>query len=137
MLVREERSPVCRFTCPEDAALFFGACLESCDREQFMIASMNTKNVPTGWVHTVSIGSLSSSIVHPRETFKAAILANAAAIILAHNHPSGNVDPSQEDINATTRLYEAGKILGIDVLDHVIIGRDGCYFSFAENGLVF
>ena len=74
-------------------------------------------------IHTVSIGSLSASIVHPRETFKAAILANAAALICGHKHLSGDYQPSKEDRAITTRLVEAGKLLGIAVLDHVILVR--------------
>jgi DNA repair protein RadC len=72
-------------------------------------------------IHTVSVGSLSASIVHPREVFKAAILSNCAALILAHNHPSGDPHPSQEDRVLTARLVEAGKLVGISVLDHIII----------------
>ena len=75
--------------------------------------------------------------MHPRETFKVAILANAAAIVLAHNHPSGSPEPSQEDRTLTKRLVEAGKLLGIEVLDHIIVG-DGSqrYFSFADQNLL-
>ena len=73
--------------------------------------------------------------MHPRETFKAAILANAAAIICGHNHPSGDCQPSKEDRAITARLVEGGKLLGISVLDHVIVG-DGKYFSFADEGLL-
>jgi DNA repair protein RadC len=97
---------------------------------------LNQKNRVVG-VNTVSIGSLTASVVHPREVFKPAILSNAAAIILAHNHPSGQPQPSQEDRVLTVRLVAAGKLLGISVLDHVIIG-DGtsAYFSFADEGLL-
>jgi len=85
----------------------------------------------------VSIGSLSASVVHPREVFKPAILSNAANILIAHNHPSGQPQPSQEDRVLTVRLVAAGKLLGISALDHVIIG-DGTssYFSFADEGLL-
>jgi len=82
-------------------------------------------------------GSLNQSIVHPRETFKAAILANAAAVILAHNHPTGDLSPSSEDIAITRRLKEAREILGIRVLDHVIIDTDSrSNLSFVERGLI-
>ena len=74
--------------------------------------------------------------MHPREVFKAAILGNAAAIILFHNHPSGDPDPSREDRELTRRLIDAGRILGIDVLDHVVLGDEGQYFSFKERGLI-
>jgi DNA repair protein RadC len=97
---------------------------------------LDQKNQVIG-LHTVSIGSLTASIVHPRECFKPAILSNAAAIILAHNHPSGDCQPSREDRALTQRLVETGKLLGISVLDHIIIG-DGTssYFSFADEGLL-
>lgn len=85
----------------------------------------------------MSQGSLNQSIVHPRETFKAAILANAAAVILAHNHPSGDTAPSREDREITRRLQEAGELLGIKVLDHVIVATDsGNYLSYVESGLL-
>ena len=87
-------------------------------------------------MHTVSMGSLTASIVHPREVFKAAILANTAAIVCGHNHPSGDVQPSREDRAMTKRLVDAGKLLGIEVLDHIIIGREGVYFSFADENIL-
>ena len=94
---------------------------------------LNRKNAVIG-INTVSVGSITASVVHPREVFKPAILANAAAVICAHNHPSGDPQPSNEDRALTTRLVQAGKLLGIDGLDHVIIG-DGTtqHFSFADN----
>jgi DNA repair protein RadC len=108
--------------------------LEGADREFFVILLLDRKNGVIG-ISTISIGSLSASIVHPREVFKAAILSNAAAIIAAHNHPSGDPAPSQEDRVLTARLVEAGRLLGIQVLDHVILGRDR-YMSFADEGLL-
>ena len=84
-------------------------------------------------VHIVSIGLLNRTLIHPREVFIRAIKDSAAALILAHNHPSGSVEPSREDREATTRLCQAGKLLGIEVLDHLIIGRDK-YLSFRESG---
>jgi DNA repair protein RadC len=81
----------------------------------------------------VSIGSLSSSLAHPREVFKPAILANAAAIILGHNHPSGEPTPSREDVELTKRLKEGAELLGIRLLDHIVIG-DEKWFSFSEDG---
>ena len=96
--------------------------LENQPNEIFAILCLNTKNKVAG-AHIISQGSLSASIVHPREVFKAAILNNAASIILAHNHPSGDPEPSREDIETTKRLVEAGKIIGIEVLDHIIIGE--------------
>ena len=104
----------------------------SLDREEFRVLLLNAKHKVMG-VHTVSIGSLTVSIVHPREVYKAAILANAAAIIGIHNHPSGNPDPSPEDHALTKRLGEAGDLLGITLLDHVIIGEN-THYSFADQG---
>jgi DNA repair protein RadC len=102
--------------------------------ENFIILCLNTKNKIAG-VHTVSIGSLNASIVHPREVFKAALLNNASGIICLHNHPSGDPEPSREDIEITHRLVNAGNILGIKVLDHIIIG-DGRYISLKEQGMM-
>lgn len=96
--------------------------LGSKTKEHFGIITLSTKNQVLG-IHVIHIGSLNASIVHPREIFQAAILNNAASIIAFHNHPSGITDPSPEDIEATTRLYEAGKIIGIELLDHLIIGH--------------
>ncbi|MGI5838166.1 MAG: RadC family protein [bacterium] len=105
------------------------------DREHFRIIILNTKNMVLG-VELVSVGSLNSTVVHPREVFKTPLKRSAAAVILVHNHPSGDPTPSQEDIDLTCRLVEAGKVLGINVLDHLIIG-DGSYISLKERGLVF
>lgn len=104
------------------------------DREHFRIIILNTKNQVMG-VELVSVGSLNSTVVHPREVFKTPLKRSAAAIILVHNHPSGDPTPSQEDIDLTRRLVEAGKVLGIGVLDHIIIG-DNRYVSLKERGLV-
>ena len=93
---------------------------------------MNTKNQVLA-IKTVSVGDLSSSIVHPREVFKDAVLASAASLIIAHNHPSGDPTPSAEDIAVTRRLMDAGEILGIELLDHIIIG-DGVFVSLKERG---
>ena len=119
-----------------DASTLLHTYLSDVDREHFVVLLLDQKNKVIG-IHTVSIGSLTASVVHPRETFKIAILANCASIIIAHNHPSGDCQPSREDRTLTARLVEAGKLLGISVLDHVIIG-DGTssYFSFADQGLL-
>ena len=100
--------------------------------EVFLIACLSTKHQLL-CLHEVSRGSLDSTVVHPREVFKAALLANAAAVVLAHNHPSGDASPSPEDVALTARLVSAGDIIGIDVLDHIIVGT-GSYFSFKEAG---
>lgn len=107
--------------------------MENITNEHFIIATLNTKNEVTGF-HTVFVGSLNASIVHPRETFQRAILANAASIVAFHNHPSGDPEPSREDIAVTKRLDEAGQLLGIQLLDHVIIGSNGRYTSLKEAG---
>lgn len=99
--------------------------------EVFSILTLDAKCQVTGCFE-VSRGSLNSSIVHPREVFKRAILANSHGIILTHNHPSGNPKPSKEDENVTKRLQECANIIGIKIIDHVITG-DGTYFSFKEN----
>ena len=106
---------------PSDAYEMIKEQLEGLDREQFIIACLNTKNEPTN-ITVVSVGTLNKAIVHPREVFKTAILSNAASIMAFHNHPSGETTPSQQDIQLTNRLYEAGELLGIKLLDHLIIG---------------
>lgn len=102
--------------------------------EHFCILCLNVKNKIVG-VHTISIGSLNASIVHPREVFKAALLNNANGIICLHNHPSGDPEPSRDDIETTRRLVEAGEIMGINVLDHIIIGEQS-YLSMKEKCLM-
>ncbi len=125
-----------KIACPKDVDRIARevAEMDSLAEEVFNMITVNTKNEMTGFF-TVSKGSLSASIVHPREVFKRALLQNASAIFLLHNHPSGNPKPSREDKAITQRLAEAGVLLGIRVLDHVIIGRDK-YFSFQEHGLL-
>jgi len=119
---------------PEDAYHLFKSFLEEADREYFVVACLDTKNQPTA-INICHVGSLNSSIVHPREVMKAAILANSASILVAHNHPSSDPTPSREDIEVTKRLQEAGKIIGIDVLDHIIIGEEK-FVSLKEKGLI-
>lgn len=108
--------------------------LEYQAEEIFGIITVDTKNNATG-AFEVSRGSINSSIVHPREVFKRALLNNASSIFLIHNHPSGEVEPSPEDIILTNRLVEASKILGINILDHLIIG-DETYYSFKKENLL-
>ena len=103
------------------------------DREVFMILNLDTALRPIN-LNVGSMGTLSETMVHPREVFKASILSNASSVICIHNHPGGDVTPSDPDIAVTNRLTECGKILGIEVADHLIIGgRDGTYFSFQES----
>jgi DNA repair protein RadC len=103
-------------------------------KEYFKTVQLNIKNQVLT-VEDISVGSLNASIVHPREVFQGPIRRSSAAIILVHNHPSGDPVPSKEDIDVTKRLCEAGKLLGIDVLDHIIIG-DGVFTSFKEKGMI-
>src|SRR5262245_3542184 len=101
-----------------------------------VVILLDRKNAPIG-LNTVSIGSLTANVVHMREVFKPAILANAAALLCGHNHPSGDPAPSREDRALTQRLVDAGKLLGMSLIDHVVIG-DGttAFFSFADQGLL-
>lgn len=103
-------------------------------KERFITLYLDTKNQILK-EETVSIGSLNASIVHPREVFKSALLESSASVIMIHNHPSGDPSPSREDIMVTEKLVEGGKLLGIDVLDHIIIG-DGKYVSLKDEGFV-
>lgn len=102
--------------------------------EMFGIVCLTQKNGVAG-IHVVSIGSLDAAIVHPREVFKRAILNNAASIICFHNHPSGDPTPSPADLELTKRLVDSGELLGIQVLDHLIIG-EGRYISLMDQGLM-
>lgn len=105
-------------------------------QEVFSVILLNSQHKAIG-VNEVSVGTLNASLVHPREVFRAAILKNAAAIILGHNHPSGDAEPSREDDTVTDRLIEAGKVIGIHVLDHIIITPGTDYYSYGDNGKVF
>ena len=129
--VRNPGRPV--VSSPADVARLLRGRIANLDRENFVVVLLNTKNevIETS---TVSVGTLGASLVHPREVFKPAVRASAASVILAHNHPSGKVEPSQEDREVTRRLGEAAGILGIEVLDHVIVG-DG-YYSMKEHGML-
>jgi len=124
------------YSCSEDVANSEIAEkeLKNSDREKFICVHFNVKNRIISY-EVVSMGSLCSSIVHPREVFKAAILANAASVLFMHNHPSGDPEPSIDDIEITNRLCKAGNILGINVLDHLIITRTG-FLSFRQRGML-
>ncbi len=102
------------------------------DREMFLSIMLSIRNTVLA-IETVSIGTLNASLITPRELFKSAILANACSVIICHNHPSGNTEPSEEDLKITKRLHEAGKLMGIEVLDHVIVAKDS-FLSLKENG---
>lgn len=118
-------------SCPQEAAEFLMPRLRYAIKEQFVVVLLNSKNKVIG-TEVVSEGSLSNSIVHPREVFVPALLQHAAAIMVAHNHPSGEPSPSVEDRELTSMLVRSGKVLGIPLVDHIIIG-DGNYYSFLEN----
>ncbi|MDP1394428.1 DNA repair protein RadC [Lysinibacillus capsici] len=119
---------------PQNAYEIIQSFLADCDREHFIVLCLDTKNQPT-CIQTVHIGSLNASIVHPREVLKSAILSNSASIIVAHNHPSNIPTPSNEDIEVTNRLIEAGNILGIELLDHLIICENS-FLSLKEKGYI-
>ena len=122
-------------TDPGSAARALAEYIGDTDREVFAVALLTIRHRILG-LHTVSVGCLSSSLVHPREVFKPAILAGSAAVIVAHNHPSGDPEPSAEDYALTRRLSAAGTLLGIDVLDHVVLGEHGRFVSLKERGLL-
>ncbi len=119
---------------PEDVAKIMIPKLRDCRKEEFYVLVLDSKN---GLKHEakVSTGTLNASLVHPREVYKVAIDHDGASIIVVHNHPSGNPEPSKEDVDITRQLAEAGKIIGIPLHDHLIIAGDG-HTSFAERGLI-
>lgn len=131
--IRVAESEVIRYQVknPWDIYKYYMESMRYLKEEVFKTVLLNTKNEIITDID-VSRGTLNSSLVHPREVFKNAIKKSANKIILIHNHPSGNVEPSKEDINITDRLIECGKIIGIEIIDHIIIG-DGIYYSFKES----
>jgi DNA repair protein RadC len=128
-------SPRTSISTPEDVVALCSAQLRGLDREHFWCLGLNTKNRLLKMVE-VSIGSLNASIVHPRELFKEAVKVSAASIVLVHNHPSGDPTPSGADVQLTRRLVKAGDVLGIEVLDHVVIGDGGEHASLRDLGLM-
>ena len=123
-----------KITCPEDIAEIFIPLLRDEIKEQFIAVCLNSSNQIIKY-EVISVGNLNSSIVHPREVFKVAIDNNSASIFLIHNHPSGNLEPSREDIAITKRLVEAGNIFDIKVLDHIIIAGDN-FTSMVEKRII-
>lgn len=119
---------------PSDVSRYIMEEMRYLKQEHFRIIMLNIKNRVLKQVE-VTIGTLNSSIVHPRDVFSEPIRSKCASIIMVHNHPSGDPTPSRDDIDLTNRMVEAGKILGIEVLDHIIIG-DGRYVSFKEKGII-
>jgi DNA repair protein RadC len=132
-LVREGEVDAQPFRTSANVAETAQKVLRDYDREVFLVLLLDTRNRLIG-MNIVSIGSLTASLVHPREVFKPAIAASASAVIGVHNHPSGDPSPSREDRDLTRRLWEAGKILGVRFLDHVIVGDVGRHYSFADDG---
>ncbi|TLM77869.1 MAG: DNA repair protein RadC [Actinobacteria bacterium] len=120
---------------PEDVVRLCGPQFRGLDREHFWCLALNTKNRLLRMVE-VSVGSLSASIVHPRELFRDAVRVSAASVVVVHNHPSGDPTPSGADIQLTRRLQKAGDVLGIEVLDHVVIGDGGAHTSLRDAGLM-
>ena len=119
---------------PESVVKAIRASIKDKAKEHFKLILLNPRNKIIG-ISTISIGTLNASLVHPREVFKDAIAHSAASVVLAHNHPSGDPEPSEDDLTITKRLIEAGKILGVEVIDHLIVGKNG-FFSFKAKGLV-
>lgn len=121
---------------PEDAVRLVGDQLCDMDREIVCVINLKADNTPIN-CHFASIGALDHTIAHPRELLKAGILSNAAKMFLCHNHPSGNLQPSEADMKMTDRMQQVCELVGIPLLDHVIVGGDNSqYFSFHEKGLV-
>lgn len=135
-LVRDRSVPASRrsYGSPALAADLFRAYLGDSDREQFVAIFLDTRSQVIG-LHLVSVGTVDCCAVSPREVFKAALLCNAAAVVLAHNHPSGDPHPSETDVAITRALQRAAELLEIPVLDHVIVGEPG-YASFLELGIL-
>lgn len=134
-LIREPSSPyktLQYYGSSDKACSYLKPFLEHQDREHLYGVFLDAKHHVIG-MHLIAIGSMTEAIVHPREVFKCAILLNAAALAIAHNHPSGDPTPSAEDRLLTTRLAQAGELLGITLLDHLVIGH-GRYYSFADHG---
>ncbi|WP_180230065.1 JAB domain-containing protein [Bacillus sp. AFS073361] len=122
---------------PQDA---YDTIIELTDAERetqeiFGVVSLNTKNKVLG-CEVIHKGSVNASIVHPRDVYKLALLKGATSIMVFHNHPSGNPAPSREDIDVTKRLVECGKLLGIELIDHIIVGDDGDYVSLRDKGYI-
>lgn len=119
---------------PQVAASLIQKMIGDSDRENLVLVCLDTKNKPTS-VQILSTGSLNSSLLHPREVFKSVLLSNSASFIIGHNHPSGDLTPSKEDIRITKRLIEVGQLMGIELMDHLIVS-DTSFMSMREKGTV-
>jgi len=133
LMVMEKDSPTKRITVPGDV---FNHIAEYCNerQENFLVMTLNGAHEPIN-TRIISLGLVNRTLTHPREVFYPAVKDNAAAIVIAHNHPSGNLEPSQEDIEITRRLKQASAIMGIEILDHLIISFNGYYSFLEENKL--
>lgn len=127
-------NPLTKITCPQDLFEQFKFLFHNEVKEKFVVFWLNSQNKVIGF-EVISEGNLDSSIVHPREVFRGAIVATCRNIIIAHNHPSGNLEPSNEDISITKKLVESGKIIEINVFDHIIFTNEG-FTSFVEKRLI-
>lgn len=131
--MEKERVRKNAITKPEEIVKFIKAEIDDYSKEHFFVISFDVRNRLLG-IDRTSKGTLSASLVHPRETYESAIRRHAAQIIVAHNHPSGDSEPSEDDIRITKRLYEAGKIMGIELMDHIIITKDD-FYSLKDNNI--
>ncbi len=121
---------------PEDAVNLIRNEIQQYDREVICVLNLSTRGQVIN-MNVASIGTLNTALAQPREIFKSALLSNAASIIMFHNHPSGDPTPSPEDMDITARIYQSGALLGVNLLDHIIVGSGDEYFSFKEKGQIF
>jgi DNA repair protein RadC len=133
-VTRERENSITKIRSPGDVAELLSPELRGLDREHFKAVLLDTKNGIIRIV-TVAVGSLNAALVHPREIFKAAVTASAAGIIMVHNHPTGNPEPSNEDADLTLRFARCGELMGIELIDHIIIGG-GRFVSMRERDLI-
>ena len=131
-VVRERTNRYPKIDCSQSLKNIASELLSDAATERFLVFFMDSKNRILGF-NEASVGSLNASIVHPRDAFRAAVIQGASAVTIVHNHPSGDPAPSREDRDTTKRMIQAGQILGIHVLDHIVIGDDD-YYSFADAG---
>lgn len=135
-LVRDSSVPARKVTSPAAAVPMLRELFDGLDREHFVVVLLDVRHGVIA-CNTVSVGSVSSTLVHPREVFKPALIAGASAILVSHNHPTGDPEPSAEDLVVTKRLTAAGTLLGVEVLDHIIIGNGtGRWVSLKDRGML-
>jgi len=133
--VRPTNAPLVTVTGPDSVVNLVNKYILDEDREILLVLVLNTKNAVVA-VHRCHMGTLDSSIASARDIYKTAILNNAASIIIAHNHPSGQVQPSPQDISLTERIVKAGEVMGIELLDHIIVGWAQGFYSFKAHGMM-